>query len=164
MRKLHSDMKSECKYSLLEAKSRLENLCAYQERCSFDLNRKMLDWGLGQEDRDALLADLITNNFLSEERYAEAFVSGKINIKKWGRIKIQQHLKAKFISKYSILKGLNSIDEDVYLNNLNNLLEKKMNTLSSEKDPFTKKNKVYRYLSSKGYESDYIREAFKLIE
>jgi regulatory protein len=75
-------MKSECKYSFLEAKTKLEALCAYQERCSFELNSKMISWGLFEDDRNALLADLITNNFLSEERFAEAFTSGKVRVKK----------------------------------------------------------------------------------
>ena len=79
-------MNSGRKYSLLEAKTKLEALCAYQERCSQELDRKMRTWGLDQEDRDALLADLISNNFLSEERFAEAYVSGKVNIKRWWKL------------------------------------------------------------------------------
>ena len=94
----------------MEAKVKLEALCAYQERCSFELEKKMQLWGLDPENQRILLADLITNNFLNEERFAEAFVSGKINIKKWGRIKIKMELKRKFISDYSI----NKADEALY--------------------------------------------------
>jgi regulatory protein len=59
-------MKSECKYSFLEAKAKVEALCAYQERCSFELNQKMILWGIDWEQRDQLLADLIASNFLNE--------------------------------------------------------------------------------------------------
>ncbi len=151
-------MTSECKYSFLEAKAKLEALCAYQERCSFELNSKMYDWGIDSEDRDRLLAHLISFNYLNEERFAEAFCSGKVNIKRWGRVKIRQHLKQKRISDYSIKKGLSSINEDTYLKNIEHLSVQKINSLSREKNSYTKKTKVYRFLSSKGYETELIRE------
>lgn len=152
-------MQSECKYSFLEAKTKLEALCAYQERCSYELNSKMISWGLMEEDRNALLADLITNNYLSEQRFAEAFTSGRVRIKKWGRIKIRTELKQKHISEYSIKKAFEQIDDTVYIENLNHLAERKWNMLSAEKDSYTKKTKVYRFLSSKGYETDLIKES-----
>jgi len=151
-------MKSECKYSFLEAKTKLEALCAYQERCSFELNSKMISWGLFEDDRNALLADLIANNFLSEERFAEAFTSGKVRIKKWGKIKIRIALKQKQISEYSIKKAFSQIDDLLYIGNLNHLAQKKWEMLSSEKDSYTRKMKTYRFLSSKGYETDLIKD------
>ncbi len=150
-------MNSDRKYSLLEAKTKLEALCAYQERCSQELERKMRTWGLDQEDRDALLADLISNNFLSEERFAEAYVSGKVNIKRWGKIKIRQHLKQKAISDYSIKKALEGIEDSTYFGNLKHLTERKYATLKGP-DDYNKKVKLYRYLSGKGYETEYVRE------
>ena len=157
-------MKSECKYSFLEAKTKLEALCAYQERCSYELNSKMISWGLYEDDRNALLADLITNNFLSEERFAEAFTSGKVRIKKWGRIKIRVELKQKQISDYSIKKAFNQIDDSIYIENLKHLLEKKWRALASEKNQYNRKAKTFRFLSSKGYESDIIQDCFDEID
>lgn len=150
-------MNSGRKYSLLEAKTKLEALCAYQERCSQELNRKMMQWGLDQEDRDALLADLISNNFLSEERFAEAYVSGKVNIKRWGKVKIRQHLKQKEISEYSIKKAFEAVPDEVYFGNLKHLAERKYASLK-EPDSYPKKAKIYRYLASKGYETEFIRD------
>lgn len=144
--------------SFLEAKARLEKLCAYQERCSFELEQRMIKWGIVEDDRNALLAHLISHNFLSEERYAKAFSSGKHNIKKWGRVKIKRELKARRISEYSIRKGLDELDEDVYMESLRTLFTKKLNSLDKEKDKFKLKAKVSRYLFSKGYESDLVYE------
>lgn len=152
-------MPSERKYSLLEAKARLEALCAYQERCSFELIKKMNQWGIDREDQDRLLAELITTNFLSEERYAEAFASGKMRIKRWGKIKIRIELKKKMISNYSIDKALKGIDLDEYWNNIVHLAERKWELLAKEKDLFKRKGKLYRFLATKGYESDLIKEA-----
>ena len=152
-------MRSECKYSFLEAKAKLEYLCAYQERCSYELDLKMIQWGLDSENRSILLAHLIENNYLSEERFAEAFVSGKVNIKRWGRIKITQELKKKRISAYSIKKGIESIDSAVYWKNICYLAEKKLNTLDREPNPYKKRVKILQFLASKGYEMDIINDA-----
>jgi len=157
-------MKSDSKYSFLEAKARLEALCAVQERCSFELQNKMNSWGIMQEDSDALLAHLIANNFLNEQRFAAAFVSGKVTIKKWGKVKIKRHLQQKFISDYSINCALNTIDDAVYLNHLSSLAAKKFNILEKEKDQFTRKGKVYRYLLSKGYETDSIMSVIDILK
>lgn len=152
-------MLSERIYSFLEAKAKLEALCAYQERCSSELETKLFQWRFDREDTDRLLADLIVNNFLNEERFAEAFVSGKVNIKKWGKIKIRQQLKQKRISKYSMDKAIKSIDVEVYAANLMSLAEKKFRSLSSEKDSYGNRVKIYRFLVSKGYEIDLIKDA-----
>jgi len=157
-------MKSECKYSFLEAKTKLEALCAYQERCSYELNSKMISWGILENDRNALIADLISNNFLSEERFSEAFVSGKTRIKKWGKIKIRVELKRKQISDYSIKNALDKIDDSIYIENLKHLLEKKWRALASEKNQYNRKAKTFRFLSSKGYESDIIQDCFDEID
>lgn len=157
-------MKSECKYSLLEAKTKLEALCAYQERCSFELNAKMITWGLDSEDRNRLLAELISSNFLNEERYAETYTSGKVRIKKWGRNKIRVELQKKHISEYSIKRAIGLIDENVYIENLKHLTERKWVALSSEKNLYNKKMKIYRFLSSKGYETDLIKDCVEEIE
>lgn len=152
-------MKSERKYSLIEAKFKLEAYCAYQERCSFELEKKMRSWGIDSEDQGRLLAELISTNFLSEERFAEAYVSGKVRIKKWGRVKIRRELKQRHISEYSIKKGMASIDLDEYWDNLLHLAKRKWESITNERDSYKKKTKVYRYLSSKGYETDLLKDA-----
>ena len=153
-------MENSPKYSLLEAKLKIEAWCAYQERCDQELRKKLHSWNMHYEDIDVLISDLITNNFLNEERFAEAFVSGKFRIKKWGKVKIKQHLKQKNISDYSIKKGLSQIDDDEYYQTLEMLFTKKSNMVSG-KTIWEKKAKVKRYLYNKGFESDLIYEVMK---
>ena len=153
-------MMSERKYSFLEAKARLEALCAYQERCSFELSKKMNQWGINRDEQDQLLAELISTNFLNEERFAEAFVSGKVRIKRWGKIKIQIELKKRFISTYSINKAIKSINLEEYWDNLMHLAERKW-ALTQEKDDYKKRMKVSQFLASKGYELDLISDAVR---
>lgn len=153
-------MENPPKYSLLEAKTKIEAWCAYQERCDQDLRIKLQSWNMSSEHINILISDLISNNFLSEERFAEAYVSGKFRIKKWGRIKIKNHLKQKNISEYSINKGLSQIDEREYKETLKSLFESK-SRLTNGNSEWDKKAKIQRYLHSKGYESELIFQVLK---
>jgi regulatory protein len=153
-------MNTKKQLSFLEAKHKIEAYCAYQERCEKEIVERLNKWGIYGEQADVIIADLISNNFLNEERFAEAFVSGKIRIKRWGKIKIKQHLKQKQISNYSITKALNSIDDELYLLNLYQLIEKKKKDLKVIKGvTWENKGKIQRYLQSKGYENDLIFNA-----
>lgn len=156
-------MKSECKYSFLEAKAKIEALCAYQERCQFEINHKLISWGFNEEERSQLIADLITNRFLDEERFASAYVSGKFRIKRWGRIKIKSHLAQKHVSTYSIEKALKEINLDDYWDALVYLAERKFADLEGEKNHWQKRAKLTRYLQSKGYEGDLIQDAVNYV-
>ena len=75
-------------YSLEEAQKKIEYYCAYQERCHLEVTTRLKSFGLLPVSIDHLIVKLMESNFLNEERYARAFVSGKFRIKKWGRIKI----------------------------------------------------------------------------
>lgn len=150
-------MSTSPKYSLLVAKQKIEAYCAYQERCDFEIRNKLASWNLYSEDIDIIISDLITHNFLNEERFAEAYVSGKFRIKKWGRIKIKQHLKQKKISNYSIQKGLHAIDDKEYMQTITDLIASKSRLIKS-KDKWDRMNKLKRYLASKGFETELIHE------
>ena len=118
------------KYSLLEAKQKLEAFCAYQERCDFEIRKKLRDWNMHSEDIDVLIADLIVNNFLNEERFAEAYVSGKFRIKRWGKLKIKRELKFRKISDYSINKAMTQIADDAYEQTIKDLIAYKMSGIA----------------------------------
>ena len=99
-----------------------------------------------------------SNNYLFIDLViAKETPSGKFNIKKWGRIKIRQQLKQKRISDYSINKGLSLIDDDRYIEQIENLSMQKMRSMKSVSS-YADKVKVYRFLSSKGYETELIRD------
>ncbi|RZK57987.1 MAG: RecX family transcriptional regulator [Pedobacter sp.] len=147
------------KTALLKA----ESWCAYQERSQQETRNKLYEYGLHQNEVEEVITELIITNFLNEERFAMAYVSGKVNIKKWGRIKIKQGLKLKKVPDKLIKKSLNSIDGDLYVANLLSVAEKKTAILS-EKDPFKRKFKLVGYLLSKGYEFDVINDVLKTNE
>lgn len=138
-----------------------ESWCAYQERSQQETRNKLYEYGLHQNEVEEVITELIVTNFLNEERFAMAYVSGKVNIKKWGRIKIKQGLKFKRVPDKLIQKALNSIDGDKYLANLLATAEKKLRVLN-EKDPIKKKYKLITYLQTKGFEKDLIFDVLKI--
>jgi len=140
----------------------MESWCAYQERSHFEVKEKLYSYGLFSGDVNDILSYLIQNNFLNEERFACAYVSGKFRIKGWGRIKIKQGLKLKRVSEANIRIGLREIDPEAYFNKLLSLAEKK-NRIIKEKHPLKRRYKLSAYLISKGYENDLVNEAVKTV-
>lgn len=136
------------------------NWCAYQERSQQEVRDKLYEWNLVKNDVEEIIAKLIAENYLNEERFAFAYVSGKFNIKHWGKIKIKQGLKLKKVPDKIIQKALNSIDDDQYVATLKSLYEKKQ-LLEREKNETKRRFKLLNYLHSKGFEKDLIYSLLK---
>jgi regulatory protein len=137
-----------------------ESWCAYQERSQQEVRDKLYTYGLHEAEVEELISELISTNFLNEERFAMAYVSGKVNIKKWGKVKVKQGLKLKKVPEKIITKALKSIDDEKYLSNLLINAEKKWLTIT-EKDAVKKKYKLITYLQGKGFETDLIFDVLK---
>lgn len=148
------------KHSYSEALKKLRKYCAYQERCHKEIRQKLFDWGFGQEDILKITGQLLVENFLSEERFARAYVRGKFNQKKWGRLKIQRGLIEKGILPNLSAIAMKEIDDEKYGNTLQDLVEKKADALV-EKNIFKKRAKVAQYVIRKGYEPDLVWEVVK---
>lgn len=140
------------------ALQKLKHFCAYQERCHQEITEKLHQLGLWGDDADEILATLITENYLNEERFARSFARGKFRLKKWGRRKISQALKTKNISSYCIAQGLSEIPETEYLETLDKLVSQKYEALRQEQY-LRRKYKTTQFLISRGYEPDLVRQA-----
>ncbi|MEP6674589.1 MAG: regulatory protein RecX [Ferruginibacter sp.] len=146
-----------------QAAQKIKQFCTYQERSHAEVKEKLYLYGLYPKEVDEIVSNLVQDNYLNEERFAIQFAGGKFRMKKWGRVKIKYELKQKRVSEYCIKKALKEIDEDDYLQTLNDLLEQKLKTLKSEKNIFIKKKKLQVYLMQKGFESDLLRELINKI-
>ncbi len=134
-----------------DIKQKMADYCVYQDRCHWEVEKKLREFDLIEEARDEILLFLIQNNFLNEERFARSYTRGKFNQKKWGKRKIKQGLERRNISKYLIDKALNEIEETEYLECLQQTAEKKWRTIQAP-NTYQNKQKLIRYLMQRGFE------------
>jgi regulatory protein len=138
---------------------KLSSFCAYQERCKADVLDKLYKLKVPKDDFDVYLAKLQDQNFLNEERYTKAFISAHSK-KKWGKTKIKSALSGKRIDGELIKKYLDLIEEADYDDQIKELLQKKWKSMRTG-TPKDKKNKLIRFLLSKGFEMGKVMTAVK---
>lgn len=143
-----------------QALQKLRHYCAYQERSHSEVQQKLWDLGVRRAEHDEIIAALIEDDYLNEERFALQYAGGKFRMKDWGRKKIYYGLKEKGVSEYNIKKALKSINEDAYAQTLMNLAEKKYALLKGEQY-LVRRKKTQDFLLQKGFEPDQVSRVLK---
>tara|TARA_R100001377_G_scaffold71429_1_gene47015 strand:+ start:601 stop:1074 length:474 start_codon:yes stop_codon:yes gene_type:complete len=144
-------------YTVEEAMRAIERYCAYQERCHQEVNTKLYNMRMIPEAIDNIIVHLLKHDFLNETRFAQSYVRGKFNIKKWGKQRLKLELKKRDISKYNIDLALKEISDEDYFQTFETLAEKRLNAIS-ETDKWKKRKKLADYLLYRGWESHLVYE------
>ena len=150
------------KISKNEAYNKAMALCSMQERCIFEINEKLVLWGFGEKDMAEITSKLKKEDFINEERFAKAFAKDKFRFNKWGKQKIQFALRKKKISDQNIQIALNEIMDDDYFDIIKDELYKKYKSLN-QRNSLELKGKLFRYGSSRGYESEILYKVINSI-
>lgn len=137
--------------------------CAYQERTPKQVTEKLQQLTATPDETEDVIQWLISEKFLSVERYAQSYSNGKFRFKKWGKLKIRQGLRQSGLTDTEASMGMDEIDQEQYEQTLYALLLKKYQSLKSELSPMQKRGKLYFFAASKGYESDLIRQYIEQI-
>jgi regulatory protein len=145
----------------MDLRTMITRYCQYQDRCQKEIRNKLYENGASKDEVAELMIELIELKLIDEERYARNFARGKFRIKNWGKRKIIFELKQDQISEYCIKKGLSEIDDEEYRQTLERLTERKIPEFMKDKNLFTRRAKLQRYLSQKGYEQELIAEMIK---
>lgn len=145
-----------------QALQKLRHYCGYQDRSHAEVKSKLYELGVRKVEHDEMIATLIEEDYLNEERFAIAFAGGKFRMKQWGRVKIKYELKLKQVSEYNIKKAMKEINEEQYLKTLNELAAEKYDDLKSGQW-LVRKKKTMDYLLQKGYEPELISRAIQQI-
>jgi regulatory protein len=148
------------KKELIRIANVMERFCAYQERSTGEVNKKLNNDGITRLEAEEIIKHLQANGFLNDERYAKHYTSGKFRIKKWGKIKIASELKMKKISPEHIRSALDTIDSAEYARTILHLITKKEKEIKKDL-PSVKNQKTVRFLVSKGYELSQILSLLK---
>lgn len=123
--------------------------CDYQERCIYDVKRKLQMWKATDKTIERIITQLEKEDYINEERFAVSFAVGKLRNNKWGRTKIFYALSQKHIPEIYIQMGLNEIDEEEYLDTLKSVLDSKT---INESDDFKRNAKLVKYAQQKGFQ------------
>lgn len=142
-------------YTVDEAKRKLEQYCAYQDRCHEEVLQKLRGMNMIPQAIDTITAHLIEHNFLNEERFAKSFARGKFRIKYWGRVRITRELKARGISKYNLDSALKEINDAEYFSVFEELSQKQWDSIR-EANIQKRKKKLFDFLMRKGFESNLV--------
>ncbi|MDE6652148.1 MAG: RecX family transcriptional regulator [Paramuribaculum sp.] len=143
-----------------KALARLQDLCVRSEQCSFDLRKKLYTWGLSADASEKITTLLISDKFIDDERFAQAFTRDKYRFSGWGRMKIKLHLAAKHISRATIDTAMLAIDEDEYRSVALKALKAKARTLK-EGNTYEGRTKLFRFGVTRGFETGLVSELIK---
>ena len=145
-----------------QAVQKAEKFCAYQERSQQEVRRRLRAWKVGESDAEAVIAELIARNFLSEARYAAAFVSGHYRIKRWGRLKIAAALRQEGVTERCILAAFEETDFSDYQETIRKVAES-WRKCHPDVPPEAVRWKLRSYLFGRGFETDEISGVEEMI-
>jgi len=123
----------------------------------------LFELGISKNEHDEMIMELTREDYLNEERFAEAFVVGRFKMKEWGRKKIRYALKEKRVNHDTVERALEKINEKDYLEILQKLAKEKYASLQDEQY-LVRKKKTMDYLIQKGYEEGMIKDLLEVLK
>ena len=140
-----------------EAYLQLAAMCAQAEHCEQEMRDKMKRWGVEPDAQDRVVARLVKERYIDNERYARAFVKDKIRYNKWGRRKVMQALWVKRIDDDIQHRVLDEIDDKEYIDVLIPLLKQKRKNIKAKSD-YELNQKLVRFALGRGFDFGIIRQ------
>lgn len=145
---------------LEDIKKYLTRYCNFQERCHWEVDKKLNTYELDEDKKKEVVDYLIQNDLLNEKRFTKLFIQGKIRYRQWGRKKLAQELRLKGVEEKLIHDEIGTVEDEDFNNALDHLLKKKIDATNG-KNVSKKFQKIYRFLLSKGHEKELIHKALE---
>lgn len=148
------------KESYLRCKNSALKIIERSYKTEKEVIEKLQMKGYEQNHIEASIEFLKEYKFLNDDYYAEAFIKDKLDSK--GSQRIKQDLIKKGIPRDKIEEKLEGIDKIAEKNTARVLANKKLRIIQkSENDTYKISGKLYRFLISKGYTYDVVKEVVK---
>ena len=138
-------------------------LCSRAEYCASQIAEKLRRWGADEDEIARIIAKLIDEKYIDNERYCSAFANDKFRYAHWGRMKIRQALRLQGLPDEAVSEALQEIDEEEYLQTLRKILDAKARSLH-DSAPYVRRAKLARHAAGKGFEVDLILNCLEDIE
>jgi len=146
-----------------EILSRMAALCSISEHCESEIREKLQKAAVSDDDAQRIIDHLYQEGYLDTARYCRAFSRDKLRFSHWGRVKIQQALRAKGLPDDDIREALWLLDDELgeeYTTILHDTLEQKNRTLHDTND-YIRRGKLIRFAASRGFSMDEILDALE---
>lgn len=134
-------------------------LVAKREYSVFDFQKKLKKrFPDNSQETEKISQEFLDKNWLNDERFAEFFVVDKVNLRRWGRLKIFLELKQHGIEEEMANKALDTFfPEKIEQEKIAKIAELKKEQLlrkNPEISSLELRQKIFSYLLSKGFPSD----------
>lgn len=136
-----------------EALSKLTLMCSQAEHCQQEMLDKMDKWGIEAEAQARIMEYLVSEKYIDEARYCRGYIHDKMEYNRWGRRKIEQGLWMKRISREVSAPLFDEIDDDVWCELLQPLIEQKRRSTKGRND-YEIKQKLLRFAMGRGFSMD----------
>ena len=145
----------------LQAYQRLAALCARSEHCQQEMLEKMRQWGMDEASQAEVMARLVDETYVDDERFARAFVYDKIRYSKWGRRKVEQALWMKRIDESISKPILDEVDNEEYLQTLRPMLKQKR-CATKARNEYELNMKLIKFALGRGFTMEVIRQCMEV--
>lgn len=132
------------------------------EHCESEVREKLVSWGATEEEQEAIIEYLVEERYIDNQRYAKSYAKDKFRFNHWGKYKISMMLRSKNIGNEEIEVALGEIDEEEYVERLEQMLRDKLRSIKYSSE-YEKKGKLFKFAQSRGFESSAISKVIDLI-
>jgi regulatory protein len=136
-------------------------ILTHRDHSKYELKQKLQQRGFTSEIIDTVLLECERLNYIDDKRTARIYIS-QLKRKRFGIRHIRMALKKKRLYGAAIedflLESYAKIEER---KNADKLLQKKMKTFNREQDLKKRRDKIYRFLYSRGFNKDVITDLLR---
>ena len=134
-----------------------------RDHSKYELVKKLKQRGFSREDIDAAISSCERFDYINDERTAQVYIR-QLKRKGYGKKRIRLELNKKGLKGTRIQSILDqSVSETDEQESAERILKKNINRFKREKDPFKRRDKIYRFLHARGFSQGVIAETIKRI-
>ena len=133
-----------------EAFKKMALICARREYCKGDILKKLQRYELTENQAKSIINKLIKEKFVDDSRYCRGYISDKIKFLKWGKIKIEYHLRSKGVAQDTIRNAMEEFSTEDTTEALQKILQQKSKSVKGNSN-YEIRTKLIRFALSRGF-------------
>lgn len=137
--------------------SKALNFISYRIRTKKEIYDKLIKDNVAENTIEIILQKLESLGYINDEKFAKSYFESKTRINNWSNRRIEYELKAKGIDQ-DIINNFSNEFKDLEFENAMSISQKKLPQWEKKYQGFKLKNKIYTFLSSKGFDYNTIEK------